>query len=55
MQVNKDGTVTVAARIPDLHFYKLREIVDNSPDIKNMSGLIRIIVEDFLAHAQATA
>ena len=54
MQTNKDGTVTVAARIPEIHVAKLKKLVDNSPDLKNMSALLRIIVEDFLAKTEAT-
>lgn len=53
MQINKDGTITVAARIPEIHFHKMRQIVDNSPDLRNMSALIRIIVEDFIANTEA--
>lgn len=54
MQTNNDGTVTIAARIPEAHFEILRKVVDNSPDLKNMSGLIRVIVENFLATTEAT-
>lgn len=53
MTINKDGTVTIAVRIPEPHFAQLRGIVDRSPDLRNMSALLRIIVENFLADTEA--